>query len=494
MKKLLSIVAALVFLSTIAMASQSFSVLPNTGTLSGLSLVNGVNSNEDALRTSFAGTTAPSGPEVGQLWLTTSGTNALEVYYNNTWNALSGTGTGAALAVTSTSANATFFPLFATTTGSSVSTVFIQTPSLTYNPSTAILSIPTGGKYEVNGTQIACSNLSNGATGCSTATGTSGATIPLLNASNTWSGVQTHNAGDLVLASSTTGVAITNGTGVVSAVATLGNSFLTNTGITLGTTAISLGSTVTAITGVASISYGASLTSGSVLDMSSQTTSMLLPSGTTGNRPTGVAGMMRYNSTVPALEAYYNNAWNTLGGGGGGGIGGSSGSTDRAIIIANGTGGSTIQSSSPSTVDANGIPFFSGANHSLGSSVSVTSSTALAAVTTLGTSVTSGSAYYVQFFFPVTSSTAGGGKFDWNGGTATASNVNGSTVGFNDPLTSLSAGICNDTGDAAWECTGSFAFTATGSGTLIPRFAQSVSNATPSTLPINSNVIVTRIR
>lgn len=38
---------------------------------------------------------------------------------------------------------------------------------------------------------IACADLSNGATGCSTATGTSGATIPLLNGTNTWSAVQT---------------------------------------------------------------------------------------------------------------------------------------------------------------------------------------------------------------------------------------------------------------------------------------------------------------
>jgi hypothetical protein len=45
----------------------------------------------------------------------------------------------------------------------------------------------TGGGFA----QAACADLSNGATGCSTATGTSGATLPLLNGTNTWSGVQT---------------------------------------------------------------------------------------------------------------------------------------------------------------------------------------------------------------------------------------------------------------------------------------------------------------
>lgn len=53
------------------------------------------------------------------------------------------------------------------------------TGALSFNPATAVFS------------QAACSNLSNGATGCSTATGTSGGTIPLLNGSNTWSGTQT---------------------------------------------------------------------------------------------------------------------------------------------------------------------------------------------------------------------------------------------------------------------------------------------------------------
>lgn len=59
----------------------------------------------------------------------------------------------------------------------------------------ALVTVPSSGgfnlnsgTYQIGGTQIACSNLSNGATGCSTATGTSGATIPLLNGNNTFSG------------------------------------------------------------------------------------------------------------------------------------------------------------------------------------------------------------------------------------------------------------------------------------------------------------------
>jgi hypothetical protein len=61
--------------------------------------------------------------------------------------------------------------------------------------------------------QAACADLSNGATGCSTTvgtaatvnTGTSGATIPLLNGTNTWSGVQTFTNSDIALLGSSTG-------------------------------------------------------------------------------------------------------------------------------------------------------------------------------------------------------------------------------------------------------------------------------------------------
>ena len=41
--------------------------------------------------------------------------------------------------------------------------------------------------------------------------------------------------------------------------------------------------------------------------------SLLLPGGSSTNRPTtGIAGMMRYNSTNAGVEAYYNSAWNSL--------------------------------------------------------------------------------------------------------------------------------------------------------------------------------------
>lgn len=49
-------------------------------------------------------------------------------------------------------------------------------------------------------------------------------------------------------------------------------------------------------------------TTGVALDIGSNTNSMLLPIGTTGQRPTGVAGMLRYNSTNSVPE-FYISSW-----------------------------------------------------------------------------------------------------------------------------------------------------------------------------------------
>jgi hypothetical protein len=50
----------------------------------------------------------------------------------------------------------------------------------------------------------------------------------------------------------------------------------------------------------------------------SATDAILLPNGTTGDRPTGSAGYIRYNSTLGKFEGY-TSAWGNLGGGATGG-------------------------------------------------------------------------------------------------------------------------------------------------------------------------------
>lgn len=140
------------------------------------------------------------------------------------WGAGScGSSSGVTLSSTTSSINS---PLAFTNTGTgSLSTLYNAT-GYYINPSTAVLNIPSGATYDINGTQIACANLSNGATGCSTATGTSGATLEVNNASNTVSGNNTYSGtslfsgalpalttGDAALGASSTGGGLFTGKG-----------------------------------------------------------------------------------------------------------------------------------------------------------------------------------------------------------------------------------------------------------------------------------------
>lgn len=49
----------------------------------------------------------------------------------------------------------------------------------------------------------------------------------------------------------------------------------------------------------------------------SSTGGVRMPTGTTAQRPTGAAGLFRYNSTLNAFEGYSSIGWGSIGGGGG---------------------------------------------------------------------------------------------------------------------------------------------------------------------------------
>lgn len=53
------------------------------------------------------------------------------------------------------------------------------------------------------------------------------------------------------------------------------------------------------------------------LDLTSVTDAVAMPSGTTAQRPTGVNGQIRYNSTDNVFEGYAAGAWGSIGGGAG---------------------------------------------------------------------------------------------------------------------------------------------------------------------------------
>lgn len=156
------------------------------------------------------------------------------------------------------------------------------------------------------------------------------------------------------------GTSAPSGDGMYSAAAnTLSFSANSTDIVNIGTT----GLTITGTLGIGTTTPNLNV----ALDASNTTGAILLPVGTTAQEPSGVNGMLRYNSTTPGLEAYYNSGWNTVvtqsaivptvyisgsgtyttpvgatylrvrligGGGGGGGSGGTSG-------INGGSGGST---------------------------------------------------------------------------------------------------------------------------------------------------------
>lgn len=45
------------------------------------------------------------------------------------------------------------------------------------------------------------------------------------------------------------------------------------------------------------------------------TTALKLPAGTTAEQPTGVSGMLRFNSETVSFEGYNGTEWGALGGG-----------------------------------------------------------------------------------------------------------------------------------------------------------------------------------
>ncbi len=135
--------------------------------------------------------------------ITTSGTCALDATNANTWSGiqqfnsgdfkLKGASSGTIIVNAAAAAGSNTLTLPAGTTDFSA----------TGGTSQVLEQTSSGGAFTV--ARLACSDLSNSTTACSTAIGTSGAVLPLLNGGNTWSGVQSVNDGDLALKGSSSG-------------------------------------------------------------------------------------------------------------------------------------------------------------------------------------------------------------------------------------------------------------------------------------------------
>jgi hypothetical protein len=100
---------------------------------------------------------------------------------------------------------------------------------------------------------------------------------------------------------------------------------ITGTGVTAGTTITVLG-TGTGSTGTYTVSVSQTVSSTSITGTTYDSTfevnatdAIKVPVGTTAQRPVGVAGQIRYNTTLSKFESYNGTAWGAIGGGATGG-------------------------------------------------------------------------------------------------------------------------------------------------------------------------------
>ena len=269
----------------------------------------------------------------------------------------------------------------------------------------------------------------------------------------------------------------------------IGNSQLTNSAVTIGSTSVSLGATATTLAGLTSVTSTTVVASGVV--GSSATGALTIPSGTTAERPGSPAtGMTRYNSTLNVIEYYNGTAWYSVtattptapstveylvvaGGGGGGynqgGGGGAGGfrtatglsvSTGSAITVTVGAGGAgaiyspaaagasgsnsvfgTITSNGGGAGGRNSVPYAGSSGGSGGGGAGNNGAGAGGAGNTPSTSPSQGNNGGIGTLTGPAYAGAGGGgasatganatgSSGGNGGAGTASSISGSSVTY----------------------------------------------------------------
>ena len=88
---------------------------------------------------------------------------------------------------------------------------------------------------------------------------------------------------------------------------TVTNAQLQNSSVTLGTTTVALGATSLSLGGLTTLDASGDVTF-------TATSALQMPKGTTGERPTGVSGKLRFNTTTSEFEGYNGTAWASVGG------------------------------------------------------------------------------------------------------------------------------------------------------------------------------------
>jgi hypothetical protein len=159
--------------------------------------------------------------------------------------------------------------------------------------------------------------------------------------------------------------------------------------VTIPTAAITANMTIggtAAITGVATFTAD---------PLFNSTGAVLLSKGTTGQRPTGVSGQIRFNTTTTSFEGYNGTAWASVGGGGATGTSGNDIFYENSKTVTMGysiTAGKNAMATGPITIAAN----FSGTGAISGTTLTITGSTGSGVLVVgsiiSGTGVTAGTA------------------------------------------------------------------------------------------------------
>jgi hypothetical protein len=146
------------------------------------------------------------------------------------------------------------------------------------------------------------------------------------------------------------------------------------------------------VSGTAAITGVATFTADPLFN---STGAVLLSKGTTGQRPTGVSGQIRFNTTTTGFEGYNGTAWASVGGGGATGTSGNDIFYENSKTVTMGysiTAGKNAMATGPITIAAN----FSGTGAISGTTLTITGSTGAGVLVVgsiiSGTGVTAGTA------------------------------------------------------------------------------------------------------
>ena len=164
-----------------------------------------------------------------------------------------------------------------------------------------------------NATTTNVSTISFGTTGLTPATATSGAVTVAgtLATTNGGTNLTSFTSGGAMYATSTS--VLTTGTLPVTAGGT-GLATITAGRILYGAGTSALGNSANLFWDSANGRFGVNTATPAVTTELVGTDAMLIPKGTTGNRPTGVAGYLRFNTTTGEFEGYNGTAWASVGG------------------------------------------------------------------------------------------------------------------------------------------------------------------------------------